>query len=206
MALKDYEELRKIDVRPYCEERDGITYLNWAKCIDLLHENGAKVVRWEPIPDEKTGNSLRMVDTVFTDTKGNVNRCYETRIKVIIDDKEYEMQTPVMNGVNPVKDNSMSQQRVWNSMCRAFVKCVAINTGLGFNLWLKEEMQPFSNMIPKEEENASPAQVKVIKDLCHKHKLNADRWLKMNNTDWNSLTADNAGRMLNALKEKYGDE
>ena len=56
MALKDYEELRKIDVRPYCEERDGITYLNWAKCIDLLHENGAKVVRWEPIPDEKTGN------------------------------------------------------------------------------------------------------------------------------------------------------
>lgn len=24
MALKTYEEMRKIDVTPYCEERDGI--------------------------------------------------------------------------------------------------------------------------------------------------------------------------------------
>ena len=49
------------------------------------------------------------------------------------------MQSPVMNGANPVKDNSMSQQRVWNSMTRSFVKAVAIYTGLGFSLWLKEE-------------------------------------------------------------------
>ena len=54
MALKSYEEMRQIDVKPYCEERDGLTYLNWAKCIDLLHENGAKIVRWDPIPDEKS--------------------------------------------------------------------------------------------------------------------------------------------------------
>ena len=32
--LKSYKELRQIDVRPYCEERDGLLYLNWAKCID----------------------------------------------------------------------------------------------------------------------------------------------------------------------------
>lgn len=206
MALKGYEELRKVDVRPYCEEREGLTYLNWAKCIDLLHENGAEKVYWVPIPDEKTGSSLRMTDTVFADKSGNTNKCYETRIRVVIDENEYEMQTPVMNGANPVKDNSMSQQRVWNSMCRAFVKCVAIHTGLGFNLWLKEEMQPFSNAVPKEDEKASPAQIKVIKDLCQKHKVNVEYWLKTNGTDWNGLTADNAGRMLNALKEKYGDE
>ena len=52
MALKSWEEMRKIDVTPYCQERDGMTYLNWAKCIDLLHENGAKKVYWVPIPDE----------------------------------------------------------------------------------------------------------------------------------------------------------
>ena len=40
---------------------------------------------------------------------------------------------------SPVKDNSMSQQRVWNSMTRSFVKAVAMYTGLGFGLWLKEE-------------------------------------------------------------------
>lgn len=206
MALKSYEEMRKIDVTPYCEERDGMMYLNWAKCIDLLHEHGAKEVRFEPIPDEKTGNSLRMTDTVFTDKNGITNRCYETRIRVVIDDREYEMQSPVMNGTNPVKDNSMSQQRVWNSMCRSFVKCVAINTGLGFNLWLKEEMQPFNNAIPKEEEKPSAAQIKVLKDLGIKYKLNIDYWIKNNGKTWDTLTADDVGRMLNTLKEKYGDE
>ena len=206
MALKSYNELRKVDVRPYCEEREGLTYLNWAKCIDLLHENGAEVVYWVPIPDEKTGSSLRMTDTVFTDSKNNTNKCYETRIRVVIDDKEYEMQTPVMNGANPVKDNSMSQQRVWNSMCRAFVKCVAIHTGLGFNLWLKEEMQPFNNVIPQEEEQPSPANIKVLKDLCTRHKINVDYWISSNGKTWDTLSATDVGRMLNSIKEKYGDE
>lgn len=206
MALKSYEEMRKIDVRPYCEERDGMLYLNWAKCVALLHENGAEKVSWIVIPDEKTGNSLRMVEQVFTDSKGNTNRCYETRIKVTIDDNEYEMHSPVMNGSNPVKDNSMSQQRVWNSMCRSFVKCVAIHTGLGFDLWLKEEMQPFRNTIPKEEEKPSPANIKILKDLGAKHKLNIDYWIKNNGKTWDTLTADDVGQMLNTLKEKYGDE
>ncbi len=206
MAIKSYKEMREIDVRPYCEERDGMLYLNWAKCIALLHENGAEKVDWMPIPDEKTGSSLRMTEQTFTDSKGNTNRCYETRIRVVIDDDEYEMQTPVMNGTNPVKDNSMSQQRVWNSMCRAFVKCVAIHTGLGFNLWLKEEMKPFNNAIPVEDRLASVAQIKVLKDLCQKHKINVDYWLKTNGATWDTLTESNAGTMLNTIKEKYGDE
>ena len=206
MALKSYKEMRGIDVKPYCEDRDGMLYLNWAKCIDLLHENGAEKVYWMPIPDEKTGSSLRMTDQTFTDKSGNTNRCYETRIKVVIDADEYEMPSPVMNGSNPVKDNSMSQQRVWNSMCRSFVKCVAIHTGLGFDLWLKEEMQPFGNAIPECEEKASAAQIMTIKDLCNKHKINAEYWLKTNNSTWDTLSAANAGNMLLAIKSKYGDE
>ena len=206
MAIKTWSEMRKIDVTPYCEERDGMTYLNWAKCIDLLHENGAEKVFWTPIPDEKTGSSLRMVEKVFSDSKNNTNQCYETRIRVVIDDNEYEMQSPVMNGSNPVKDNSMSQQRVWNSMCRSFVKCVAIQTGLGFNLWLKEEMQPFNNRIPMEDEKPSPAQIKILKDLCLKHKVNLEYWISSNGKSWDTLSADDVGMMLNSIKEKYGDE
>lgn len=204
--LKSYSELRKIDVTPYCEERDGMTYLNWAKCIDLLHENGAEIVYWIPLPDEKTGSSLRMSESVFTDSKGNTNRCYETRILVVIDDKRYEMQSPVMNGSNPVKDNSMTQQRVWNSMCRSFVKCVAIHTGLGFNLWLKEEMKPFSNKVPVEQEKADEAKITTIKSIAKKHKVNVDLWIKQNGKTWDTLTNTDAGNILNALKEKYGDE
>lgn len=203
--LKSYKEMRKIDVKPYCEEREGMTYLNWAKCIDLLHENGAEIVYWIPIPDTKTGSSLRMSDVVFTDSKGNTNRCYETRILVVIDNKEYEMQSPVMNGANPVKDNSMSQQRVWNSMCRSFVKCVAIHTGLGFDLWLKEEMQPFSNRMPQEEERPTPAQIKVLKDKCKKYKINVEYWISSNGKKWETLTASDVGKMLSVITEKYGD-
>ena len=44
MALKSYSEMRKIDVKPFCEKRDGIDYLNWAMCIKLLHDNGAEHV------------------------------------------------------------------------------------------------------------------------------------------------------------------
>lgn len=137
--LKKYEELRKIDVSSFCETRDGADYLPYNKCIDLLHENGAETVFFLPVPNPKNGSSLYESDTVFEDKNGNKNRCYETRIEIHIDDKVYYMQSPVMNGANPVKDNSMSQQRVWNSMTRSFVKAVAMYTGLGFSLWLKEE-------------------------------------------------------------------
>ena len=41
-----------------------------------------------------------------------------------------------MNGSNPVKDNSLTQQRLWNAQTRAFVKGVAMRTGLGFGLWV----------------------------------------------------------------------
>jgi len=137
--LKPYDELRQIDVTPFCEKRDGADYLPYNKCIDLLRENGAETVYFLPVPNPKNGSSLYETDTVFTDKGGNTNRCYETKIEIHIDDKVYYMQSPVMNGANPVKDNSMSQQRVWNSMTRSFVKAVAIYTGLGFSLWLKEE-------------------------------------------------------------------
>ena len=137
--LKSYEELRKVDVTPFTEERDKAEYLPYNKCIDLLHEHGAEVVYFLPVQNPKNGSSLYESDSVFEDKNGVKNRCYETRIEIHIDDKVYYMQSPVMNGANPVKDNSMSQQRVWNSMTRSFVKAVAMYTGLGFSLWLDEE-------------------------------------------------------------------
>ena len=137
--LKPYDELRKIDVSSFVEKRDGADYLPYNKCIDLLHEHGAEKVYFLPVQNPKTGGSLYESETVFEDKNGVKNRCYETRIEIHIDDNVYYMQSPVMNGANPVKDNSMSQQRVWNSMTRSFVKAVAMYTGLGFSLWLKEE-------------------------------------------------------------------
>ena len=145
--LKPYNELVKIDVKPYCDYRDAkddngktikVPYLNWAVCKSLLHEHGASKVYFEPCINEN-GSSLFMADKVFTDSKGNTNSCYEVRVKITIDDLIFEAQFPLMNGSNPVKDNSLTQQRLWNAQTRAFVKGVAMMTGLGFNLWIDEE-------------------------------------------------------------------
>ena len=145
--LKSFNELRKVDVTPFCDFREAkddngktikVPYLNWARCKDLLHKNGAEIVYFEPCVNEK-GSSLFMSDVVFTDSKGNTNRCYEVRVKITIDEFTFEAQFPLMNGSNPVKDNSLTQQRVWNAQTRAFVKGVAMRTGLGFDLWLDDE-------------------------------------------------------------------
>lgn len=141
MALKPYNELRNVDISQYCEQRDGLDYLNWAKCIDLLHQHGAEKVYFEPLKNPVNGSSLFHTDMEFKDKSGNINRCYEVGVHVVIDDLEFDFTGPLMNGTNPVKDNSLSQQRVWNCQTRLFVKGVAIHTGLGFNLWVKEEME-----------------------------------------------------------------
>ncbi len=137
--LKDYEDLRKLDLSQYVEKRDNADYINWARIVALLHENGAEKVYFEPVINELTGSSLFMTEKTFTDSKGNTNNVYETAVHIVIDDLDFIQRGPVTNGSNPVKDNSMTQQRLWNCQCRLFVKGVAIRTGLGFNLWLKDE-------------------------------------------------------------------
>ncbi|MDR0979472.1 MAG: DUF1071 domain-containing protein [Lachnospiraceae bacterium] len=161
--LKSYEELRKLDVNKFVEDRDGAKYLNWAKVVDLLHENGAKTVYFEPIANEQTGSSLYMTNQEFIDSKSNKNRVYETAVKIVIDDLEFIQRGPVTNGANPVKDNSMTQQRLWNCQTRLFVKGVAIRTGLGFDLWLSDELK---NGKEDTEDDLSKHDIFKIKERC----------------------------------------
>lgn len=163
MPLKEYNELRKVDISQWVEKRDGADYLNWAKVVDLLHENGANIVYFEPIVNENTGSSLFMTNQEFEDSKGNTNRVYETAVKIVIDDMEFIQRGPVTNGSNPVKDNSMSQQRLWNCQTRLFVKGVAIRTGLGFDLWLKDELKTEKD---NWEDDLSKHDIFKIKERC----------------------------------------
>ncbi len=137
MAIKSWNEMRNLDISQYVKQRDKADYLPWASCMVLLYENGAEKVGIEPLTDER-GSSLFMSEHTFTDKNGATNRCYEVRIKVTIDDKVYPFSYPVLNGINAVRDNLMNQNAVHKAQMRAFVKCVAINTGLGFNLWFND--------------------------------------------------------------------
>lgn len=135
--LKGFNELRELDLSQYIKKRDGADYLPWAVCVDLLHQHGAEYVDFEPLTNAN-GSSLFMSDKTFTDKNGNTNNCYEVAVKVTIDDLQFVQREPLMNGSNPVKDNSLTQQRLGNAQKRAFVKGVAIRTGLGFGLWSED--------------------------------------------------------------------
>ena len=137
--LKSWNEMRKLDISKYVKKRDGADYLPWADCLKLLYENGAEEVQFEALVGDN-GSTLFMSEQSFTDKNGGTNRCYEVRVRVGIDlgkahGKNYFMSYPVMNGINAVRDNLMNQNAVHKAQMRAFVKCVAINTGLGFDLW-----------------------------------------------------------------------
>lgn len=156
--LKGFNELRKLDISKYVKKRDGIDYLPWAVCVDLLHQNGAEKVYFTPLTNDK-GSSLFMSDKTFTDKNGNTNNCYEVAVKVVIDDLEFVIREPLMNGANPVKDNSLSQQRVGNAQKRAFVKGVAIYTGLGFGLWAND-----TGDIDDDSDDLTKHSLKAIKE------------------------------------------
>lgn len=135
--LKSWKEMNELDISKYVKQRDKADYLPWASCMKLLYENGAEKVSIRTLTDVN-GSSLFMCDQTFTDKNGNTNRCYEVRVEVIIDGNVFALSYPVMNGINPVRDNLMNQNAVHKAQMRAFVKCVAINTGLGFSLWLDD--------------------------------------------------------------------
>lgn len=157
MAIPNYAELRKVDVTPYTKKRDGADYLPWVVCKELLHKYGAEKVYFMPVKSAN-GSSLFASDIVFEDKNEVKNRCYEVEVEIHIDDLVFNMRAPVMNGANPVKDNSMSQQRVWNAQTRAFVKGVAIHTGLGYELWLGGDLDEGT-----EEENLQKHSLEKIK-------------------------------------------
>jgi len=154
---KTFLEMSRVDVKKYIKKRDGANYLPWVACKKLLHELGAENVYFEPLSTQ-SGSSLFMTEIPFTDKNGVINRCYEVRVKIVIDDLTFNYCMPVMNGANPVKDNSMSQQRVNNAQARAFVKGVAMRTGLGFSLWLDDDGEE------DDEENLSKHNILKIRE------------------------------------------
>ena len=143
--LKKFDELYKIDVLPYCDFKDGkddkgkqikIPYLNWAKCVTLLHENGAENVSFSPRWNADGGYLFSSREVHNKD--GRTTGCYFVSVEVHIDDLVFTQDLPLLNGNLVVYDDTLNQLRISNAHARAFVKGVAIHTGLGFSLWAED--------------------------------------------------------------------
>lgn len=144
--LKPYSELVKIDVLPFCDMREAkddsgkkiqVPYLNWAKCVELLHENGAEVVYYTPLKGPDGSYVFASRDVANKD--GRKTGCYFVSVEIHIDDLTFQMDMPLMNGSIVVYDDTLNQLRIANCHARAFVKGVAIRTGLGFRLWVNDK-------------------------------------------------------------------
>lgn len=144
MFDKSFKEMSAVDVSEYLTSREDnpkVKYLPWAACKWLLHQYGAETVMFWAVPGPD-GSSLRMSSQTFQDKNKVTNRCYEVVVHIQVDNIQWETTYPVMNGDNPVKDNSMNQLRVSNAVRRGFVKGVAERLGLGFKLWLSTDELP----------------------------------------------------------------
>lgn len=144
--LKPYSELVKIDVLPYCDKREAkddkgrkvqVPYLNWATCKNLLHENGAESVYFVPL--KAPNGSYLFMSAEVENKDGRRTGCWFVSVEVHIDDRIFTMDMPLMNGPLVVYEDTLNQLRIANAHARAFVKGVAIHTGLGFSLWCTDK-------------------------------------------------------------------
>lgn len=134
MALKPFNELIAIDLSDQVSKRpvkknsnQTLDYLEWANCIKLLHLHGAEKVRYGMLKNE---NGY----PCFYNQNGESPF---VSVWVEIDGERYEEDYPVINGIYVVANPN--QLDINKAKQRGFVKAVAINTGLGLGLWIKEE-------------------------------------------------------------------
>jgi hypothetical protein len=143
--LKNWNELRAVDVSAHTKTKKiaGVSfeYLPWAKCIDLLHEHGAESVGFRPLTSDD-GSFLfcsREVQTQTRDGKTRTTACYFVKVEIEIDGEKWDYCYPLVNGSNVIFDDTLNQNAINTAHARAFVKGVAIKTGLGWSLWAGEE-------------------------------------------------------------------
>lgn len=134
MALKPFNELIAVDLTEQVSKRpvkknsnQTLDYLEWANCIKLLHQHGAEKVRYGMIKN----------DTGYPCFYNQSGESPFVSVWVEIDGERYEEDYPVINGIYVVANPN--QLDINKAKQRGFVKAVAINTGLGLGLWIKEE-------------------------------------------------------------------
>ncbi len=153
MALKPFNELFNVDIssetvsRPVKRGSDvALDYLEWANCIKLLYEHGAEKVSYGMQKNSKgypcfyNHNGESPFVTVWVDIDGEV----------------YEEDYPIINGMYPIANPT--QLDINKAKQRGFVKAIAINTGLGLSLWIKEEQVINSDPSLQQETTSNETQ------------------------------------------------
>lgn len=210
------DRMSKIDVQPYLFVKNGMKYLPWSRCEELLKLNAPDAVITEitfptdkfitaPIKEAKEGKEYASHVTTaqmpyFTDGKTAF-----VKIKLEIPSVEIICETtlPIMDFKNQsIPIDKITMNDVNKSLKRCMVKCVAEGTLLGIGLWHKEETSEsaaIENVKKAEKANAAIETFKAkIAEGYDREKLGS--WLKINFGTSNPQTIKDADE-LNRLKE-----
>ena len=159
--IKNFIELSKVEVpitkkptftynkaKQTLEKSGEVDTLSWVDCLICLYENGAEKVTFENIQNEQGG-------LLFKDE----NNSLSIKVYVDIDGDRREIFYPLMDGTKDVAMDKVTQSDIYNAKQRGFVKCVAVNFGLGISLWKKEENP---DTVIKEEEKSLAEQFRTL--------------------------------------------
>lgn len=125
--LKPFQELRKIELRGI-KKLDGYDYLPWLSCLELLYENGAEDVSYD---------CTDIIQVRIPNPNGPDNTQALVKVYVEVDGKRRSITHPVALG--EFSTNDPTARQIEAGIQRAFVKCTAINWGLGLDLWVKAD-------------------------------------------------------------------
>ena len=154
MAIKHFPELMGLDLSSYISKKPvfkkdqqtgkykqvgELDYLNWADCLSLLYQNGAEKVLF--------GNVRSGADHPLFLINGIAPF---VRIYVEIDGDRRELDFPVIDGSSDISIDKLKQSDIHNATQRGFVKCVAINWGLGLPLWKREDKEAEAQRKPHD--------------------------------------------------------
>lgn len=154
LKLKDYDISSLIQKKPTFIKSDSgkmianpdkskwLDYIEWSRVWEILTENYNYVDFWsEKHPD-------------FPDTL-----VIHLQLGDLDVDREYKMNYPIING-NAVITNP-TQMDIHKAELRGFVKAAAKYTGLGLNLWQKDEIE--TELQTKEKQRA--VTIKVVRNI-----------------------------------------
>lgn len=153
MAIKSFSELMQLNLKehiskkPILKKEGGewkkigeLDYLSWPDCLWLLHQNGAEKVVYGNVRSG-ADHPLFLID----------GRAPFVRVYVEVDGDRRELDYPVIDGARDISMDKLVQSDIHNATQRGFVKCVAINWGLGLSLWQKEENEEGKRRKPSDD-------------------------------------------------------
>jgi hypothetical protein len=121
-AMKDFNALYNTELEG-TKSYNGFTYIPWEQCLlQFRRAAGLEKLEFSFSPTEWTP---RYAD-------GSVYAI--VHVTVIADGQEWKLAYPVMSGDIAIPNPTSFD--IHNAQQRAFVKCVAINSGFGLKLWV----------------------------------------------------------------------